>query len=69
MFLYRYFVLVNSLYGLSEFYSELTLFSVKFLPVSSTVPICCIFVRPNVTFFAVDHKKLRIRHKLLCVKM
>jgi len=67
--LYRYIVLVKSLYCLSEFFTELTRLLVNFIPVSSTVPVCCSGIDPNVTLFAVEHKKLRIRHKLLRVKM
>ena len=69
MFLYRYIVLVNSWYCLSQFYPELTWFSVRLLPVSSTVNIDYIASPPNVTLLAVELKKLRIKHKLLCVKM
>jgi len=69
MFLYCYIVLVKSFYGLSEFYPELTWFFVNFLPVSSTLPVCYIAVRRKVSLFAVEHKKLRIRHKLLRVKI
>jgi hypothetical protein len=58
-----YFLLVNSWYGLSEFYPKLTWFSVNFLPVSSTFPICCIGIPPKLTLLAVEHRKLRIRHK------
>jgi hypothetical protein len=69
MIIYPYIVLVTSQYCLSELYSELTRFLVNFVPVSSLFPVCCIAIYRNVTLFAADHKKLRIRHKLLCVKM
>jgi len=54
---------------LSEFYPELTGFLVNFIPVSSTVPVCCIATQRNVTLFAVEYKNMRIRHKYLCIIM
>jgi len=69
VFLYRYIVLVNKWYCLSQFYPELTWFSVSLLPVSNTVNIAYMGSPSNVTLLAVEHKKLRIRHNLLCVKM
>ena len=65
---YRYIVLAISWYCLSKFYSVLTRYLEKFIPVSSTVPVCCIAIERKVTFLTVEHKKERIRHNLLCVK-
>jgi len=69
MFLNRHIVQLNSWYFLSQFYLELTWLSVRLLPVSSTVNIDYIASPPNVTLLAVELKKLRIKHKLLCAKM
>jgi len=37
--------------------------------ISSTVPVCCITVRCDVTLFAVKHKNLKIRQILLYVSI
>jgi hypothetical protein len=68
-FVFRYLVLVKSFYGSSKFYPELTRFLVNFLPVSSTLLVCCSAIRRIGNLFAVKHKKLRIKHIPLCVKM
>ena len=60
VFLYRYIVLVNKWYCLSQFYPELTWFSKNFLPVSITLYVDYFASPPNVTFLAVEHKKLGI---------
>jgi len=39
------------------------------LVISTTVPVCCIAIQRNQSLFAVEHKKFRIRHKLLYVRM
>ena len=51
-----------------EFYTLLTHWVVN-IEISSTVPVCCITVEYDVTLFPVEHKKVRIRHSLLCVKL
>ena len=38
------------------------------VPVSSTVPVCCITIDRNVMLCAVEHEQLRLRHKLLYAK-
>jgi hypothetical protein len=53
---------------LSKINMELTLVWVSLVP-GISVPVCCIAIDRNVTLCAVEHKKLRIIHKLLCVKM
>lgn len=69
MTVYRYIVLVKSWYCLSRLYPELTRFYVHFFPVSSSVPIYCIAMHRNVMLCPVEHRKLRIRHNLLCLKI
>jgi hypothetical protein len=51
-----------------EFYTLLTHWMVN-IEISSTVPVCCVTVEYDVTLFPVEHKKVRIRHSLLCVKL
>jgi len=48
------------------FYPILTHCVVNF-EVSNTVPVCCVATVTKVMLFPVEHKKLRIRHKMLCV--
>ena len=49
-------------------YSVFTHWVVNF-EISSIVPGCCIVVEWNVTFFPIEHKTLRFRHKLLYVQI
>jgi len=49
-------------------YPELTHWVVSF-EISTTVPVCCIAGEYDVTSFTVKHKKLKIRHNLMYLKM
>jgi len=51
---------------LSKRYPQLTRFLVNFLPVSTLVPVCCCARECNVTLFAVEYKKFRIKQLVMC---
>ena len=50
-------------------YPELTWWPGILVPTSITVPVCYIGIESNWSFSAVEHKKIGIRHIVLCVKM
>jgi hypothetical protein len=59
-----YIVQVITLRSSTNFYSILTHCVLQF-DITRTVPVCCIAQDFEVTFFTVEHKKLRIRKDLL----
>jgi len=63
--LYLYIVQVLYWRSFWKFYPELTQWLENFVPVSSTVPVYGFAVDCNRTLFAVEYKKLRIRHNVL----
>jgi len=63
--------IVHVIFGCSfwTFNPELTQYLEIFVPVSSTVPVCWIAVDCKLALFAVEYKKLRIRHNVLYEKI